>query len=44
MYRYWRNMSSDFVMMMVLVAAAFALYQVARREAADGAIAGATAD
>jgi O-antigen ligase len=42
MYRDWRNMASDYVMMMVLMAASFALYLVARREAA-GATAGATA-
>ncbi len=36
MYRPWRNMASDYVMMMVLVAAAFALYQVARRR--DGTV------
>jgi O-antigen ligase len=30
MYRAWRNMASDYVMMMVLVAAAFALYHLAR--------------
>jgi len=35
MYRYWRNMASDYVMMMVLVAASFALYRVARRDAAE---------
>ena len=42
MYRDWRNMASDYVMMMVLMAASFALYLVARREAA-GVAAGATA-
>jgi len=41
MYRDWRNMASDYVMMMVLMAASFALYLVARREAA-GVAAGAT--
>jgi multisubunit Na+/H+ antiporter MnhF subunit len=35
MYRFWRNMASDYVMMMVLVAAAFALYRVARGATAD---------
>ena len=37
MYRSWRNMASDYVMMMVLVAAAFALYQVARNSTAGAA-------
>ena len=42
MYRPWRNMASDYVMMMVLVASAFALYRLARgdmpgRAAADAA-------
>ena len=32
MYRPWRNMASDYVMMMVLVASAFALYRLARRD------------
>jgi O-antigen ligase len=31
MYRPWRNMSSDYVMAFVLVAAAFALYRMTRR-------------
>jgi len=31
MYRPWRNMASDYVMMMVLVAASFALYRMTRR-------------
>jgi O-antigen ligase len=30
MYRPWRNMSSDYVMMAVLVAGAFALYRMTR--------------
>jgi len=33
MYRPWRYMASDYVMMMVLVAASFALYWVTKREA-----------
>jgi len=33
MYRWWRNMSSDYVMMMVLMASAFALYRLTRRGA-----------
>jgi O-antigen ligase len=41
MYRPWRNMASDYVMMMVLVASAFALYRLTRdRAAALGAGAG----
>lgn len=47
MYRPWRNMASDYVTMMVLMAAAFALYRLSRggaREAGtDEAGAGATA-
>jgi O-antigen ligase len=35
MYRPWRNMASDYVMMMVLVAASFALYRITRREAGE---------
>lgn len=42
MYRDWRNMASDYVMAMVVVAAAFALYRLSRVRAA-GATAGATA-
>ena len=34
MYRPWRNMASDYVMMMVLVAASFALYRITRSRAA----------
>ncbi len=34
MYRPWRNMSSDYVMMAVLMASAFALYRLVRRGAA----------
>jgi O-antigen ligase len=33
MYRWWRNMASDYVMMMVLMAAAFSLYHLARTPA-----------
>jgi O-antigen ligase len=33
MYRPWRNMSSDYVMMMVLLAAAFVLYRLSRDRA-----------
>ncbi len=33
MYRSWRHMSSDFVMMAILVAAAFVLYRIVRSEA-----------
>ena len=44
MYRPWRNMASDYVMMMVLVAAAFALYRWVLRGARDGATAGAAAE
>ncbi len=33
MYRWWRNMSSDYVMMTVLMASAFALYRLTRRAA-----------
>ena len=33
MYRPWRNMASDYVMMMVVVAASFALYRITRRAA-----------
>jgi hypothetical protein len=35
MYRPWRNMSSDYVMMAVLMASAFALYRQVRRGAAS---------
>jgi O-antigen ligase len=42
MYRPWRNMASDYVMMMVLVAASFALYRMARRGAGQPAAAEAT--
>ena len=38
MYRPWRNMSSDYVMMAVLVAGAFALYRMTRRQAAPAAV------
>ena len=37
MYRPWRNMASDYVMMMVLVAASFALYRMTRRGDTSGA-------
>jgi O-antigen ligase len=37
MFRPWRNMSSDYVMMAVLVAGAFALYRMTRRQAAQAA-------
>jgi FtsH-binding integral membrane protein len=43
LYRDWRNMSSDVVMMAVITAAAFALCGWARRMARDGATAGAAA-
>ncbi len=36
MYRPWRNMASDYVMMMVLMAASFALYRMTRRGEASG--------
>jgi O-antigen ligase len=36
MYRPWRNMASDYVMMMVLVAASFALYRMTRRGDTSG--------
>jgi O-antigen ligase len=39
MYRPWRNMASDYVMMAVLVASAFALYRLTRREPVGGAAA-----
>ena len=42
MYRPWRYMASDYVMMMVLMAAAFALYRWTLSGARDGATAGAT--
>jgi O-antigen ligase len=42
MYRDWRNMASDYVMMMVVMAASFALYRMSRT-AEDGATADATA-
>jgi hypothetical protein len=42
MYRPWRNMASDYVMMMVLVAASFALYRMTLRGAADAAAGAAT--
>ena len=38
MYRPWRNMSSDYVMMAVLVAGAFALYRMTRRQATQAAV------
>ncbi|HEX7497662.1 MAG TPA: O-antigen ligase family protein [Candidatus Limnocylindrales bacterium] len=38
MYRPWRNMSSDYVMMAVLVAGAFALYRMTRRQAPQAAV------
>jgi O-antigen ligase len=44
LYRDWRNMSSDVVMMAVVTAAAFALCGWTRRMARDGAAAGATAE
>jgi O-antigen ligase len=44
MYRPWRNMASDYVMMMVLVAAAFALYRLTRGRATAGATNGAAPD
>ncbi|MGD0123064.1 MAG: O-antigen ligase family protein [Candidatus Limnocylindrales bacterium] len=37
MYRPWRNMASDYVMVTVLVAASFALYRIARRGAGEPA-------
>ena len=43
MYRPWRNMASDYVMMMVLVAASFALYRMTRRGAGDAAAGAARA-
>jgi O-antigen ligase len=42
MYRPWRNMASDYVTMMVLMASAFALYRWSRRHAAQGETALAT--
>jgi O-antigen ligase len=41
MYRPWRNMASDYVMMMVLVAASFALYRMTRRGSGEPAAAAA---
>ena len=38
MYRPWRNMSSDYVMMAVLVAGAFALHRMTRRQAPPAAV------
>ena len=42
MYRPWRNMASDYVMMMVLVAASFALYRMTRPGAGEAAAVTAT--
>lgn len=39
MYRPWRNMASDYVMMAVLVGSAFALYRMTRRGTVEGAAA-----
>ena len=41
MYRPWRNMSSDYVMMAVLVAGAFALYRMTRGRAGPAAVSSA---
>ena len=44
MYRPWRNMASDYVMMMVLMAASFALYRMTRRGEATAVRPGAQLD
>jgi O-antigen ligase len=41
MYRPWRNMSSDYVMMAILVAGAFALYRMTRGRAGPAAVSSA---